>query len=57
MGGVIRDYAIERKYGPAVAPALKFVWTILCAFGFAGFTYFNYYDMGIIKGVKKLWSF
>ncbi|VDD75535.1 unnamed protein product [Mesocestoides corti] len=57
FGGVIRDYAIERKYGPLVPKALQLIWKILCAFGFAGFTYFNYYDIGVIKGVKKLWSF
>ncbi|CDS42720.1 succinate dehydrogenase [Echinococcus multilocularis] len=56
FGGVIRDYAIERKYGPLVPKVLQLLWKAICLFGFAGFTYFNYYDIGVIKGVKKIWS-
>ncbi|VDK40155.1 unnamed protein product [Taenia asiatica] len=56
FGGVIRDYAIERKYGPLVPKVLQLLWKAICLFGFAGFTYFNYYDIGVIKGIKKIWS-
>ncbi|KAL7065196.1 hypothetical protein AAHC03_04767 [Spirometra sp. Aus1] len=57
FGGVIRDYVMERRYGPKLQPILMVIWKVFCAAGFAGFCYFNYYDMGVIKGVKKLWHF
>ncbi|VDM02773.1 unnamed protein product [Schistocephalus solidus] len=57
FGGVIRDYVMERRYGPKLQPILMVIWKVFCATGFAGFCYFNYYDMGIIKGIKKLWHF
>ncbi|VDN09419.1 unnamed protein product [Dibothriocephalus latus] len=57
FNGVIRDYIMERRYGPTLQPVLQMIWKVFCAAGFAGFCYFNYYDVGIIKGVKKLWHF
>ncbi|CAL8104414.1 unnamed protein product [Calicophoron daubneyi] len=56
LGGVISDYAMERRYGPKLMPLLKTIWLILCSTGFAGLLYFNYNDVGFVKAVKKLWS-
>ncbi|KAM7537891.1 hypothetical protein Aperf_G00000067966 [Anoplocephala perfoliata] len=53
---VLRDYVMERRYGPLLPKVSQVLWKIICLCGFAGFTYFNYYDIGIIKALKKLWS-
>ncbi|KER21846.1 CybS [Opisthorchis viverrini] len=54
--GVIKDYAFERRYGPALMPILRTIWKVFAAAGFAGLLYFNYNDVGFITGVKKLWA-
>ncbi|KAF6767966.1 hypothetical protein AHF37_10012 [Paragonimus kellicotti] len=56
LDGVIRDYAFERRYGPALMPILRTIWALFCATGFAGLLYFNYNDIGFITAVKKLWA-
>ncbi|CAH8443483.1 unnamed protein product [Dicrocoelium dendriticum] len=56
LDGVIKDYAFERRYGPALMPILQTFWKAFCAVGFAGLLYFNYNDVGFITGVKKLWA-
>ncbi|CAH8829946.1 unnamed protein product [Trichobilharzia szidati] len=54
--GVIKDYAFERRYGPALMPILRTLWKIMCGFGFGGLLYFNFNDVGFISAVKKLWA-
>ncbi|KAM3183247.1 hypothetical protein ACTXT7_010713 [Hymenolepis weldensis] len=54
---VLRDYVMERRYGAFLPKAVQILWKAISLCGLAGFTYFNIYDIGVIKGVKKLWSF
>ncbi|TNN13100.1 Succinate dehydrogenase [ubiquinone] cytochrome b small subunit isoform 2 [Schistosoma japonicum] len=54
--GVIKDYAFERRYGPALMPILRTLWKIMSGCGFAGLLYFNFNDVGFITAVKKLWA-
>ncbi|CAH8449969.1 unnamed protein product [Schistosoma turkestanicum] len=54
--GVIKDYAFERRYGPALMPILRTLWKLMAGCGFAGLLYFNFNDVGFISAVKKLWA-
>ncbi|RTG84849.1 succinate dehydrogenase (ubiquinone) membrane anchor subunit [Schistosoma bovis] len=54
--GVIKDYAFERRYGPALMPILRTLWKVMAGCGYAGLLYFNFNDIGFISAVKKLWA-
>ena len=54
--GVLKDYVMERRYGPLLQPILRNVWKVISALGFAGFLFFEFNDIGFVKAVKKLWS-
>ncbi|CAH8469029.1 unnamed protein product [Schistosoma intercalatum] len=54
--GVIKDYAFERRYGPALMPILRTLWKVMAGCGYAGLLYFNFNDTGFISAVKKLWA-
>ncbi|PAA86417.1 hypothetical protein BOX15_Mlig010157g1, partial [Macrostomum lignano] len=53
---VIKDYAMERLYGPQLQKILYAVWKVISLIGFAGFVYFCYTDVGFIRVVKDLWT-
>ncbi|CAH8484381.1 unnamed protein product [Heterobilharzia americana] len=54
--GVIKDYAFERRYGPALMPILRTLWKVIAGFGYGGLLYFNFNDVGFISAVKRLWA-
>lgn len=52
LHGMFKDY-IKGKSFPKYANAALTTWAVIAFFGLA---YFNYYDMGLSKAIKRVWA-
>ncbi|KAL3310440.1 hypothetical protein Ciccas_010996 [Cichlidogyrus casuarinus] len=53
---VIRDYSMDRLYGPNLRKYAIAVWKLVCFCVWLGFLYFSQHDVGFTKGLRTLWT-